>query len=92
VKPRQPRAHDTHETTCRDAVSLVTAYLDGGLDRAQHERFERHLHECPHCLEHLKQIEATILVSGQVRAEGLDPQARADLLDLYRTWRDADDG
>jgi anti-sigma factor RsiW len=76
-----------HDMTCREAVSLITAYLDGALGLGDHDRLERHLDECPHCWEHLKQIEATILVAGEVRVDDLDPLAREDLMDLYRRWR-----
>jgi anti-sigma factor RsiW len=73
--------------TCREAVSLITAYLDGALGTGDHARLERHLDECPHCWEHLKQIEAAILVAGSVQVEDLDRLAREDLMDLYRRWR-----
>jgi anti-sigma factor RsiW len=82
---RRPSAHDM---TCREAVSLITAYLDGALGAGDHDRLEQHLEECPHCREHLKQIEATILVSGAARAEDLDEVAREDLMHLYRRWLD----
>jgi anti-sigma factor (TIGR02949 family) len=75
-----------HDMTCREAVSLVTAYLDGALEPRDHDRFERHLDECPHCTEHVKQIEATILVTGQAVPEDLDPLAREDLMRVYRRW------
>jgi anti-sigma factor (TIGR02949 family) len=90
VKLRLPWSRRTrgHDMTCREAVSLVTLYLDGALGSSDHDRFERHLDECPHCSEHLKQIEATILVAGEARAEDLDPSAREDLMALYRRWRD----
>jgi anti-sigma factor RsiW len=73
--------------TCREAVALVTAYLDGALGPGDHDRLERHLDECPHCREHVKQIEATILVMGEVRADDLDAVAREELMELYRRWR-----
>jgi anti-sigma factor RsiW len=93
MKVRWPwaRRRGGHDMTCREAVSLITAYLDDALGAGDHDRLERHLDECPHCWEHLKQIEATILVAGAVRAEDLDPLAREDLLDLYRRWRTEDD-
>lgn len=81
---RRPTGHDI---TCREAVALITAYLDGALARTDHDRLERHLEECPHCSEHLKQIEATILVTGTVGADDLTSQAREDLMELYRGWR-----
>jgi anti-sigma factor RsiW len=74
--------------TCREAVALVTAYLDGALDDVDHLRLEQHLDECPLCREHVRQIEATIEVSGQVDEEDLDPRARADLMEMFRRWRD----
>lgn len=89
MRLRRPWARRSggHDLTCREAVALVTAYLDGALGMREHDLLERHLDECPHCSEHLKQIEATILVAGEVRAEHLDPLAREDLMDLYRRWR-----
>jgi anti-sigma factor RsiW len=74
--------------TCQEAVALVTAYLDGALALGDHDRLERHLDDCPHCREHLKQIEATIQVTGEARADDLDPVARAELIEMYRHWRD----
>jgi anti-sigma factor RsiW len=85
------RHRSGHDMTCREAVGLVTAYLDGALGVADHDRLERHLEECPHCREHLKQIETTIRVAGEVQTDDLDPRARADLINLYRRWRHEDD-
>jgi anti-sigma factor RsiW len=84
--PRR-RRDDANDLTCREAVALMTAYLDQALGDIEHDRLERHLDDCPHCREHLKQIEATILVSGRVRTDDLDPLAREDLLEVYRRWR-----
>jgi hypothetical protein len=35
----------------------------------------------------MKQIEATILVTGSVSGDDLDQVAREELLDVYRRWR-----
>ena len=80
---RRTRGHDM---TCREAVALITAYLDGALALGELDRLERHLDECPHCAEHLKQIEATILVTGTVHADDLAPEVRQDLVRLFRRW------
>jgi anti-sigma factor RsiW len=74
--------------TCREAVGLVSDYLDGSLALDARRRFEKHLAECEHCTEYVKQIQVAVAASGQVRAEDLDPLAREALLDLYRRWRD----
>jgi anti-sigma factor RsiW len=83
---RRARGHDL---TCQRAVELVTAYLDGTLEHRERARFEAHLVECPACTEHLKQIQLTIAVTGQIQDEDLDPSTREDLLGLYRRWRDS---
>lgn len=88
MRLRWRRRPDAHDITCRQAVSLVTAYLDGALPRAARDRLEAHLGECDSCTEHLRQIEVTMLVTGEIRGEDLDPLAREDLMDLYRRWRD----
>lgn len=89
MRLRWPWVHRTvgHEMTCQEAVGLITAYLDGALGMDDHDRLERHLDECPHCREHLNQIETTILITGEVRVDDLDPDARDDLMELYRRWR-----
>jgi anti-sigma factor RsiW len=89
VRLRWRRRPGGHDITCQQAVSLVTAYLDDALPRADRDRFEAHLVECDGCSEHLRQIEVTMLVTGAVRSDDLDPLAREDLLALYRRWRDA---
>ena len=82
---RRPSGHDV---TCQQAVSFIAAYLDGALSGVEQARFEAHIAECPMCHEHLKQLEAAILVTGEIRPEDLDPMAREDLMAVYRRWRD----
>lgn len=72
---------------CRDAVALMTAYLDGALSRRDRERLEVHLAACPHCLEYLAQIRATIDALGRVDPEDLTDDALDELAHLYRRWQ-----
>lgn len=81
------RPLDGHDITCRQAVALVTAYLDGELTRDRHALFEAHLGECEDCTEYVRQIRTTIALTGQLRDEDLDPVARDQLVTLYRRWR-----
>ena len=76
-----------HAMTCRQAVALVTDYLDGALTAGRAALFRAHLAECPHCTEHLAQIRVTVAATGHVRADDLDPLAWADLIELYRRWQ-----
>ena len=75
------------DLVCRQAVELVTDYLDGTLSRAARRRFEVHLSGCPHCTEYLAQMRETIKLTGQLVPEDLTPQMRAEFTDLYRRWR-----
>ena len=73
---------------CRDAVALMTDYLEGALAARDRERLEAHLATCPHCSEYLGQMRTTITAAGRVGPEDLDPQALEELVALYRRWRD----
>ncbi len=72
---------------CQQAVELVTDYLEGVLCRRDRRRFETHLKRCPNCASYLEQIKITIRSAGEIDAEDLTPEARQDLIELYRRWR-----
>jgi anti-sigma factor RsiW len=72
---------------CRQAVELVTDYLEGALTPAERSRFEAHLGDCPHCREYLREMRVTIAALGRVEPEALSREARDDLVTLYRSWR-----
>jgi anti-sigma factor RsiW len=73
---------------CRDAVALMSDYVDDVLSRRDRERLEAHLATCPHCTEYLAQIKATITATGRVQPDDLSEEALDDLVTLYRRWRD----
>jgi anti-sigma factor RsiW len=72
---------------CREAIALVTAYLDGALSQSDRSRLEDHLADCPHCSTYVEQIRTTIALTGRIEPDTLDPQAQDDLIALYRSWR-----
>jgi len=72
---------------CRQAVELVTDYLEGALSRRERARFEAHLAECPHCTEYLAEMRRTLDVLGRIEPESLDPEVRDELVALYRRWQ-----
>jgi len=76
------------DIVCQQAVELVTDYLEGALSRRDRRRFESHLHACPNCSAYLEQIRQTIELAGAVDAEDLSPEARTELTELYRRWRE----
>ncbi len=75
------------DLVCQEAVELVTDYLEGALSRRDRRRFEAHLLGCPNCRAYLKQIRTTIQLTGGIEPDDLTPEARADLIELYRRWR-----
>jgi anti-sigma factor RsiW len=76
-----------NEIVCRQAVDLMTEYLDGALSSRDRERFESHLAECDHCVEYLAQIRATIAIAGEFEPDDLPDGAIEELVGLYRSWR-----
>ncbi len=79
------------DMVCRQAVELVTDYLEGALSRRDRRRLEAHLVACEHCTEYLAQIRATIRATGRVVPEDLLPETRDGLVDLYRQWQSDDE-
>jgi anti-sigma factor RsiW len=72
---------------CRDAVALMTDYLEGRLAPDDAARLEDHLAACPHCSEYLAQIRITIDALGYVTPADLSDDAVNDLVDLYHRWQ-----
>jgi anti-sigma factor RsiW len=73
---------------CRQAVELVTDYLEGALSRRDRRRLEAHLRACPNCSAYLEQIQAVISMSGTIEPEDLNERASSHLIELYRRWRE----
>jgi len=72
---------------CRQAVELVTDYLEGALSGRDRARFESHLAGCPHCSECLAQIRETLATLDAIEPESLEPEMRDELVSLYRRWK-----
>jgi len=72
---------------CREAVALMTAYLDGELGVRDRDRLEAHLADCPHCSEYLAQLRVTIDALGRVDVDELPEETVDELVGLYRAWR-----
>lgn len=71
---------------CRQAVELMTDYLDGVLVAADRARLEEHLAACAHCAEYLAQLRTTIAALGRAEPDDLPDDAVAELVGLYRRW------
>ncbi len=75
------------ELVCREAVELVTDYLEGALEGTERARLEAHLAACPHCSEYLAQMRRTLDLLGRIEAEELEPEIQEELVALYRRWQ-----
>lgn len=75
------------ELVCRQAVELVTDYLEGALSAAQHRRFEAHLARCLDCPEYLAQMRAIVALTGTITPDDLSPRMRGEFVRLYLRWR-----
>jgi anti-sigma factor RsiW len=71
---------------CRQAVALMSDYLDGRLTGRDRARLETHLSGCPHCSEYLEQLRATVDALGRVEPDALSDEALDELVGLYRRW------
>jgi anti-sigma factor RsiW len=76
------------DMVCQQAVELVTDYLEGSLSRRDRRRFEAHLRACPNCTAYVEQIRMTIKLVGTIDTDELTPEAKQELGDLYRRWRE----
>ncbi len=75
---------------CRGVVELVTEYLEGGLPPDLTSEVEAHLALCEGCQVYLEQMRRTIDELGRVPVETLPPDAQAELLAAFRTFRAGD--
>ena len=72
---------------CRQAVELVTDYLEGALSREEVARFEEHLAVCPGCETYVEQVRSTIAVTG-ASGDAVEPSVVSPLLAAFRDWHD----
>jgi anti-sigma factor RsiW len=77
------------ELSCQELVELVTDYHEGALTRRVRRRFDAHIAACDGCTAYLEQMRETIRVTGRLDVESLPPQAREELLEAFRGWKDS---
>jgi anti-sigma factor RsiW len=83
---------NAEEMPCRELVEVVGDYLEDRLSSRDRSRFEQHLEECPYCVEYLEQMRRTVAAVGRLAEDDLTPDARQDLVRLFRDWRAERDG
>jgi anti-sigma factor RsiW len=77
------------DIACREAVELVTDFLEDALSSKDRRRFERHLERCDGCEAYLDEVRATIAAVGVVGPDDLSDATLAGLVTLYQKVRGA---
>jgi predicted anti-sigma-YlaC factor YlaD len=72
--------------SCQELVELVTHYLEGVMSEAARAQFEDHLSRCKGCTAYIEQMRRTIQITGKLSEETINPEAKKELLDLFRGW------
>ena len=75
------------ELNCQELVELVTEYLEGAMSSAEMRRFEEHLGACKKCGMYFDQMRLTIRTTGALSEDTIQPEARNELLNLFRDWK-----
>jgi anti-sigma factor RsiW len=75
------------EIVCRDAVSLVTDYLEGALSPAMAARFERHLASCDGCEEYLREMRISIQLTNRLEPEEVPEHVLDGLVAVLLAYR-----
>jgi anti-sigma factor RsiW len=78
----------TREMPCQELVELVTAYFDGSLSRSDRRRFRAHISGCDYCTAYIEQMRLVIDATGRLTEDDIEPEARVELLEAFRGWRD----
>jgi predicted anti-sigma-YlaC factor YlaD len=80
-------ATSSQELSCKELVELLTDYLEGRLSTDDVARFDEHLVICEGCRIYLNQMQTTLNTLGKLSEESIPPQAKAELLRTFRSWR-----
>jgi len=65
--------------SCRDAVDLLTEYLEGGLLPDDARRLKAHLADCSACAEFLETLRKTRAAVGTLKARAVPEKCRREL-------------
>lgn len=75
---------DPHHLTCRDAVELVTDYLEGALSSEDLLGFEEHVVLCEGCAAHLDNLRRLRRVTRRAQVTELDASLFHKLASVLR--------
>jgi predicted anti-sigma-YlaC factor YlaD len=73
---------------CVELVELVTDWMEDALDDVTLSRLEEHLVICPPCSRYVTQIGQSARLLRTLDTEAPPPEARRELLEMFRAQRD----
>ncbi len=80
----------TKDISCRQAVALVSDYLEDALSWRDRRRLEHHLANCDACSAYLDQMREILLLCRAVTPEDLSSHALEQLVEVFENYqRDA---
>lgn len=74
----------SNRLSCREAVELVTDYLEAALLPEMEARFNQHLDTCPGCTTYLDQMRQTLHTLRRLADETTSGEEQQELLQLFR--------
>jgi len=72
------------ELTCKEAVELVTDYLESALLPEMVAQFEDHLDTCPGCTAYLQQMQQTVNLLRRFANDTTPVEMKQELLQVFR--------
>lgn len=74
------------DLTCREAIALLTDYVEDALPAGERRRVEAHLATCDGCTTYLEQVRETIRLTGMLTEEQIPDGEKQRLLAAFRDW------
>ncbi len=73
--------------TCQQLTEVVTDYLEGRLPLGKWLGFQLHVGMCRHCRAYLKQMRATVRLTGKLPPDPIPPEVQRALLRRFQDWK-----
>jgi RNA polymerase sigma-70 factor (ECF subfamily) len=80
------------QAECKEVFALLSQYMDGELPADLCSKFDRHIEDCPPCVEFLESLKkaSRLCKQGEVLREdpgALPERTRQEILDAYRRFK-----
>ena len=73
--------------TCKEAVELMTDYVENVLLPGLRKQLEKHVADCPGCTNYIEQVRLTVGMLRHLAQEPVFPETKQELLEVFRNWK-----